>query len=292
VSADAPVWEAIDWPLPRKHLSASAISTFATCPEQFRRGYVCDDWRPSAPPLLIGAAMHGGLEYALMTKMRTGELPPIAESVGALHFRFDREVADNRVSWYGKKPDDVRSQAERLFRHYAQVVLPELRPVAVEHQFELRVAGVPVPIRGKIDVLDERWKVEVKTGGQTAKVVKPQWKLQGLVYLLVDDRPVHWHSVAELKGGPLVRRPGDLDPKTGEPETDLELARTPTTYSQANAMVRSVVRSIRATYAEFGPDQPWPGALAHQWACNLCEFQQTDCAYWTPGPGIDLLELA
>jgi len=53
--------------------------------------------------------------------------------------------------------------------------------------------------------------------------------------------------------------------------------------SENTRRVRTMVSQSMRTIAHFntiyGPDNPWPGALAHPWACGFCGFR-ADCEWW------------
>ena len=46
------------------------------------------------------------------------------------------------------------------------------------------------------------------------------------------------------------------------------------------AVKRTLVQIAQAAKT-YGPDEPWPDALAHDWACNYCGFRDAGlCFYW------------
>lgn len=262
-----------DWPLPRKHLSASAIGTFAKCPEQFRLGYVLDQWGPSAGVTVLGNGVHGGLEWALNRRLLDERLPPINAARDAYHAAFEREAESSEVDWGESTRGAEEQRGRELFDAYYEEVAPSLVPISLEHHFDIRVAGVPVPITGKIDIITATAKIDVKTGKQAPKQPRPDWMIAALVYLLVDERPFHWHTMARLKDGPTIRTPAT--------EPGLVVERTALAVAQASRVVRSYSRAILSLMETHGPDEPWPGAITHQYACGYCSHRDNDeCVYW------------
>jgi hypothetical protein len=127
-------------------------------------------------------------------------------------------------------------------------------------------------------------KLDVKSSFKGAlKQVDPGWRIQGLVYLLVDALPMTWHTLSLTwrgkEGTPIIRSCASPDVEDG-----LVLHRTADAFASANELVRQLVAAIELYYDTFGPDDPWPsGAVAHTWACGLCHLRddpEAPCVYW------------
>jgi hypothetical protein len=46
--------------------------------------------------------------------------------------------------------------------------------------------------------------------------------------------------------------------------------------------IQRVVTGIATMWSMYGPDEPWPDALGHSWACGFCGFKPT-CPWWDAG---------
>lgn len=279
------------WPLDRQRLSASAIGTFNRCPEQFRRGYVLDDWGPSSPSSVMGNAMHHALERSYRQRMAGAGLLSAVELEGRYVEGWDAELATRDVWWAGANPVDVRDRGLPLLQLYHSTVSPGIEPVGVEEWFEMRIAGMPIPVVGKLDVRTTTAVVDVKAGKSVAAQVAPHWRIQGLIYQVAAQLPVEYHSCSwggtpykkPRKGvthsAPQVRTPATLD-DDGEPYLGLRLPYTAERFAVAHRLIRNTAEAIVALHDRFGPDEPWPGGLSHTWACSVCTWRDLDCPWW------------
>ena len=118
-----------------------------------------------------------------------------------LDARFDREVKRGYdlggVEW-SSSPDDVREQAVGFARTYIENIAPRYKAIAVEDMFVATVAGVAVPIVGFIDLVTESLLVDQKFG-RLHSSLDPEWRVQGLVYLLASDKDVAFHSIGKAR---------------------------------------------------------------------------------------------
>jgi hypothetical protein len=201
-----------------------------------------------------------------------------------LNAKFDNEVEHEPgvIDWgkaaYGEKQpltaDDVRYRAIQAAGTYIDRVAPHLNPLAVEEPFIVWVEGCPVPVVGTKDIVEPEDVIDVKFGKAQA-TLDPGWRIQGLIYLLDGERDMTWHSVGWPKMDGTCTFHTPLDAPT------LRMPRSYENYSIASDLIRSSVQSILAYTQVFGTDQPWPGNLSHQWACDLCAFRKNGtCAWW------------
>lgn len=301
-------------PFYKGRVSASALGTFVRCPEQYRRTYLLGEWGPSNPSLLVGNTVHAALERYWRWQMQTGQPPDVDLADEICDAEYHVQEERDEIDWEDSTPGKTHENALSVFRAYVDRVAPLVVPRLVEQWFQFRVPGVEPDLVGKVDLVGDvvapgsqisdaqelasAWdvapgepeptltrmlaKTDVKTSGKAAaKRVTPDWWIQGLVYLLVDDLPMTWHTATwRGKNGPVVRTPAsrDVDPDA------LVLTRTPETYASALEVVRQLVRAIELYHATYGPDEPWPsGAVAHTWACQKCHLRddaEAPCVYW------------
>jgi len=302
----------LDWPLPVRSLSPSSMAKFQKCPEQWRRQYLNKEWDRSSASTVIGHANHAAAEVNYRQKTETGDDLPMGDVELAYAEAFDSEVegvgGNDEIDWKmgsGQyetrlKPGQAKDLGVPLTRKYHEAVSPHIQPVGVEEWFTIEVPGVAVPVKGKIDLIDEYAKTDLKFGRSAKAKPDVTWRLQGLTYMLVDHTreydgtprvtgigglPFHWHTGSW--GGPRS------DPKIMTPRTtpELQLANTEQHIGIANSLIKSTANAMLAYWRQFGPDDPWPGALQHSWACNYCTFgplKKNTCWWWVGESGDQL----
>jgi hypothetical protein len=162
-----------------------------------------------------------------------------------------------------------------MTRLYVEKVVPRLMPNEVEKEFLLEVPGVPIPVKGFIDVVQAGNKpcIDIKTSKKRDTYVLPSWRLQGRVYqLALGGRSVDWHVLTK-QVTPQVATSLEC-PELLQPSTPESLKRT------AEA-IKSLAWTINACYVEYGPDEDWPwtAGMSHTFACMHCSFKR-DCPAW------------
>ena len=176
----------------------------------------------------------------------------------------ERNGGESEVDWGDDKPGEMKDKGAALVGVYHQQVSPRIQPTAVETKFSVELPGVPVPVIGFMDLTTEPTVIERKTAGRAEKKPKPDWRLQGSLYQAVADLPVEWHVSVKTKT-PAVYTPLEAP--------DLALARNAAAVGATKALMRTVALGILAYWNTYGPDEPWPGAVTHPWACDFCGFR-------------------
>ena len=302
--------------LPVRHLSATSVSMFMRCPEQFRRRYILHEKERPGAALIIGRGFHAAQELNFAQKIHSGEDLPITEQVEAYHAGWDAEVEKSggvdEILWDDReKPDTLRTKGAKLVETYAVQVAPKLQPVAVEQEFNLVLEDVAVPFNGYLDFVGEVWPspleaaagagalideitgkpiewlppieeqeptlivptnavVDYKTARAVKRELKPEWLLQARLYQLQTGLRVEYHVAAKTKD-PQIVTPFDAPALGIDPQ---EQALKVTTR-----LLQRVSKQIAWHYSEFGPDQAWPGAITHPWACGFCGYRP-NCMWW------------
>lgn len=296
--------------LPVKHLSATSVSMFMRCPEQFRRRYILHEKERPGAALVIGRGFHAAQEVNFAQKIQSGEDLSVMEQVEAYHAGWDREVEQfggvDEILWDDReRPDTLRAKGAKLVESYAVAVAPKMQPHSVEQEFNLTLPEVPVPFNGYLDFVGELWPtplelaedpdpiidqstgepvawlppadepqiivpkmsvVDYKTAKAVKRELKPEWKLQARLYQLQTGLRVEYHVAAKTKD-PQIVTPAE-SPALGLEPSDQSLATT-------TRLLQRITRQIAWHYAEFGPDQSWPGAITHPWACGFCGYAPT-----------------
>lgn len=298
----------IAWPLPISSLSPSSINKFQRCAEQWRRQYLLGQWDPPSASSVVGSAVHASAQVNYQYKARTG-IDLTANDIDLAYLEaFDQEIEDaggpREIDWHmrlGKdrvnlSPSLAKDRGGPLARVYHQDIARNVQPVAAEEWFSIEVPGVPVRVRGKIDLITPSEKTDIKFGASAKKKPEASWQLQANTYMLADattDRdgnvrvgnighlPFTWHtgSWGGVRSAPKVLTP-DNSP-------ELRMHRTERMARVTQAMIRATADSMIAYYTQFGADNPWPTtALQHTWACNYCTFHPGhggNCFWWTGG---------
>ena len=262
-----------EWPAELgSHLSSTRISMFQRCPEQYRRRYILGEKERPGAALVWGGADHEAHEVNFRQKIGSGVDLPVADVEVAFAEAFDRRVDEmgDDVQWGTEKPGELKDAGVLLVGAYHRQVSPSVQPTAVEREFSLEIPGVPVPVIGRMDVETALPAIERKTARAAVRKVKPTWRIQGLLYQLVEQRPVVWHVSVKTKT-PAVYTP--------EEAPGLSLAVAESTMAATERLVATTAATMVAYWETFGPDRPWPGAITHDWACDFCGFRPS-CPWW------------
>lgn len=298
-----------DWPSNVDHVSASALKTFAACPEQYRRRYLQGVKIPPGAAAVWGSAHHDAIEFNYGRKIVTHVDEPVQDVADFYLSRVEERVEEiggiNELDWSGKFESvkikgveerkrvigEVKERGEKLARDYRVNVSPSVQPVAVEKQFEVTVQGCPVPIIGYQDLIAEtvrppladvmaeiygdpahqpnRRIIDNKTSAKRVNKPDPEWLFQSAVYQLADFLPHEWHVSVKGKEKMYVL--------TGADNDALVVKASPSRKRWVEMIVRSVVKELGWCYVEFGADEPWPAtrALLHNWRCDYCGYEPT-----------------
>jgi hypothetical protein len=267
---DLPPW--MD-PMP-DHISASQLSMFQRCPEQWRRRYLLGQKERPGGALVWGSADHYAHEQNFTQKITSGVDIPRSDVELAFVEGFDRAIERNggagEIVW-DDKPGSMKDQGVALVGAYHDRVSPHVQPVTVEEKFKLQIPGVPVPVIGYVDVTTAETGIERKTAKRKESKPKPDWVIQGRLYQAVKHLPIEWHLSVKTKV------PGIYAPGLGQRELSLPLVQA--TVDSTMVLVRTLAQAMLAYMRMYGPHEPWPGGITHPWACDFCGFRPT-CAWW------------
>lgn len=265
------------WPLELgDYLSASRLTLFQRCPEQYRRRYLKNERERSNGNLVWGGADHYAHEQNFRQKIDSHEDLPVDDVKVAFAEGFDQRVEEgggtDEIAWGDQRPGEIKDAGVLLAAAYHMQVSPSVQPIAVETRFEVQIPGVPVPVIGYIDVNEALRAIERKTAKAKTVNVKPGWRLQGLVYQYAKGLPVDYHVSVKTKTPAIY---------TADTEPGLRLVDTRAELTER--LMGNLAQHILTLYTTFGPDEPWPGAITDDWACSYCLFgpkQNADCAWW------------
>lgn len=263
------------WPngLP-DHLSATQISMYQRCREQYRRTYVLGERARPGAALVWGHADHYAHEVNFAQKIDSHEDLPVGDVQMAFAVGFDEEVerkgGESEIEWGKDTPAKMKDDGVALVTAYHNIASPKIQPTAVEVSFSLDVPGSPVPVVGRVDLETAGPGIERKTAKRSSTKVEPKWRLQGLIYQLARTKEIDYHVSVKTKT-PAILTPAE--------HPDLALPFIPGRVAAAERLIAQTAQSIASDFLMFGSDEPWEGALSHDWACDYCGFRPT-CKWW------------
>lgn len=263
-----------DWPsIFPERLSPSSIALASSCPEKFRRRYLLGERERWGGAALVGLAVHRAVEETFRHKLEHGELMGLDETMEVAAQAFDDKTVEaekDGIDWGDVKPGAAKDQSVRLTSAYRTVAAPRVNPVAVEQWVDVSLPGLP-DLTGRVDVVADTGILDVKTTARRMTVPKGDWRLKGMVYVLLTGQPVTWH-VAVKKQHPEILTPAEA-PGLMVPATDM-------VKRVAEARVRSTAAQLVGFLDRYGPEDRWPtNAPEHDWLCGYCSFRET-CEWW------------
>jgi hypothetical protein len=271
-----------DWQLPVEHLSPSSLGMLARCPEQWRNRYCLGRKERPGEALVLGTAIHSTAERNFSQKITTYQDVPIPELVEwyedegfAAAVAREEERNEFDVRW-DTDPERARERGRSIIYAYQFQVAPRVQPLAVEERVEADF-GLPVPVIGYSDARTAQQVIDLKTGKQARKKIKPHWRFQAGVYSTIAELPCDFHTCAATeKGKATITTPLE------SPELSVYLP--PVARAELMRTVRSMGWLANHLYTTLGPDHPWPTwGQQHDWACGWCGFRG-GCPAWK---GID-----
>jgi hypothetical protein len=254
------------WKLPNRNFSATSLSMFARCPEQFRHRYILGEKRRPGEALVIGSAFHSTAEFNFGQKIESHEDLPVAELkehlLGAAwpeQLARQQEDAGVEIEW-DTKEGDCLDRTIAMVDLYAEVS-PRIQPLAVEEKLDIAV-GLPITLIGYTDVRTEHSIIDLKTTKTARQSVKPDWQLQARIYGMARNLPVDFHIVSPKKTiTPLEYADLSIFPSDAQKVTTL-------------AMIRELGLRANQYLVEYGPFETWPtfGAINEQYNKQICGY--------------------
>jgi hypothetical protein len=254
-------------------LSASSISMLLTCPEKFRLSYMLQRWPKANAATTLGHAYHHALQRNFEQKVYSKRDLTQDEVLDAYDEGWGQALDREQILWRDDDPGATKTLGAEMVKIYHRLLSPLVHPIAVEERFEQVIADCPLPLVGRVDLMEAGRIVDRKTDKQGATKAKPEWRVQALCYLAAfPGKDFAWH--VQSKNGAL---------RTYGPEKNkgLILHGTPGKVRTGRMLVQKAWESLQDYYGRYGLDEPWPGvALAHPYACFSCSHR-SGCVYWT-----------
>jgi PD-(D/E)XK nuclease superfamily len=254
----------IDDKLPNGTFSHSQYSRYKTCPKSYEFRYVEGRVLPPGVAAFRGTSVHAGVEAAHKHLIET-KAPPLLEQMRAVvSDAFDEGKAEV-LDWDGEQPGTVKDLSLKLYDRYHHDNLPQLRPVAAEEGFAVRIGTVPVV--GFIDLVerhagfaapkpdDPLIVVDLKTSASKWSASDVEKDTQTTLYSIVKNTfAARIDNLVMLKAGPALHR--------------LE---TPRTATQKRIVIEDLEETVDLVKRGI-----FPKTSIDSWACS-----EKWCGYWS-----------
>lgn len=249
--------------LPFDHLSATSLTEFLVCPEQFRLKRIAKRPERNRLDLFIGTVHHRAIADLFRNKIETGGNLQWEELAEGYRHCWDNTINDEGEPEWEVPPSEAYETGTKVLECFLHEVAPYVTPLKVEQRFEETVPGVPVPVVGYIDVESRGFIEEFKTSARKEASAKPRWRFQGRIYQLAVDKPVAWYVTTK-----------QVTPKSYTPVDNPGLLMDPANKDQTVRLIVQSVEVMNDLFARYGPAGPWPtNGLLGEWACKSgCSF--------------------
>ena len=254
----------IDSKLPRGTFSHSQYSTWKKCGKAYEFKYVLGVDTPPSLNMFRGTAVHAGAEASHLHMIEHKTVPGLEEMRSKVSDAFD-DGKDQVQNWEDTSPGALKDDALRLYTKYHQDNLPQLRPVAAEEGFAVKVGAVPVT--GYIDLVERRGGfgpsadndpltiVDLKTSSAKWSASEVALDTQLTLYSLVKRTPlVRIDNLVTLKAGPAFHR----------------------FESTRDGVQQRVLQDDLEETADFIRQGVFPKTTIDSWACT-----EKWCGYWS-----------
>lgn len=271
----------MEFNLPKKYLSASAISTLLRCPKQFEFRYIHEIVSPPSIAPITGKAAHGAFEKYYLDAMstKTVRMKPKAVAEASVDF-LKEELKESELTLPPAEYDAVAEDLQDMTESYVEHVGIHTRPFAVETEFTY-VSQCGVELFGYLDLLEEIGPEDIceseELGIADYKVTKTKWNMAKLTNSLQFNLYSMATGIPQVTIHNLVKGPRSKTlPKKPNPEgvvditNKIRLLKTtfnPEFKQHFENLIYSAAKLI--TVGVFMPCDP------EAWCCNS-EW----CGYW------------
>ena len=168
-------------------LRQSWLGQLAMCPERARQDMLGISESTESTSTAIGTAVHYGIEQCLIEQMETGDPLPKSETICASLEEWVRK--EQEIVRWNHKVDECVKIIEVNTAAWWDEVRQDIKPIAVEHKFELPLVVDHKPeiwLQGTIDCVQEfpRPIVDWKNPGRKPSDdwEKKRWSVQAAAY--------------------------------------------------------------------------------------------------------------
>ena len=182
----------------------SSVKTADMCLERFRNdiwGIVSEEIKDAST---LGTACHAVAEDALNTRLNGGEMTE-QDMLDSFEYYWD-EALPTIEKWYSYSPESAYVSGIAKIKSWREQVLPELKPVAVEKNFNLPLYEDDqriITFSGTIDLVEEDrcwdWKFPGRDYSRN-KWEYERWDVQSIAYSLATGIPDFSYAIMHPKG--------------------------------------------------------------------------------------------
>lgn len=138
-------------------LSASSVTTFLRCGQQWYFAYVEGIKSPPTLKQARGIAVHKAVEHNMVQKLVTHTDVPLADMMDAYGTSFDAQGGDGFVAEDEASIGDIKDDGYKLVSLHHAKVSPTIQPVFVERPVQFNINGVT--FSGQIDLQDDAGRI-------------------------------------------------------------------------------------------------------------------------------------
>ena len=264
----------------KPHISPSAMATYFSCGEKYRRRYVVKEKTPPGTGLIRGAALHKAAEVDFVQKVTSHVDLNVSEMQEAAAEHVHSAIKNEGLMLNPEESargltiikGELVDRATALTATFATGVAPRVQPVLVEKWVRIEMPDRTHDLLGRIDVADDQDRIrDIKSSGRRKNADE----------VLRSDQLSFYHAAFKRETGRSAKSvilDVVLDTKKGGVQT-LEADRTAADkqvfLNRLNAMLARVKAGV------FSP------APIGSWTCS-----PKWCEYWATCPYVNSERLA
>ena len=257
---------------PLEHLSASSITKFIQCPEQWRNKYLQRQPEQMFAPLFIGK-VHHDVAAEMFNRKMNGEILTEGEAKSLYRMKWDDIIDDDgEVNWKDDDPKEMFRRGMNMTLMFKEHVVDTSNPIAIEQRVDISLGNDLPPIVGYVDMVERNRIREFKTTAVKVTTPKPAWRFQARIYQTALGLPVEWTVITR-----------QVEPRLYLPEDNPDLRMNFVDVRNTMRIVMNAVERMTMLYEKYGPDEPWPTDGMFGQSCGFCakgpKFRN-DCPGW------------
>lgn len=245
----------------KTHLSASSMTTFLRCGQQWYYAYVLGEKSPPTLKQARGIAVHKAVEVNMEQKIDSKVDVPVEQMLDAYSDSWDEVGSDGFQVEEDEDEGEMKDKGIELTKLHHSEVSPTIQPLWVERPVQFDINGVT--FSGQIDTVDEMKRVrDTKT---TARAPRPEQYLMNMTGYALSVRQLTGEVETDTVLDYLIatKKPRYLPITAGGPVTDKAI-------NQFANTVDAVAGAIDA--GRFVPNGVQNGA------CSWCGYA-AQCSY-------------
>jgi len=239
------------------YISYTQLVTYLRCGRWYQFKYVDKIALPTPSGIVLGRAVHAGIETNYKHKLETGEDLPIDSLLDAYNDSFEETALEVDV-WELPKERE-KDLGYKLLKAYHPKISKTVKPILVEEEEWINDPELKLNVIVKKDVETEDSIIDIKTISRLPETIPFDYELQLAMYsLYTGKRKVQLHALGKkhLKAKVLHKEFNDEE------------------LSSFREVLRQAVRGIRAGVF-------LPTGVNHKWACAFCEYGKLGlCEFW------------